>query len=88
MSPHVYGPSVTHSTGNFKGAGFFKMLDTTFGYLTKKGYCAGTDCQRFPVAIGEFGSRFLDPKDIEHLNDFASFLNNQVGLAAGLGGGV
>lgn len=124
-------------------ADFFKMLDSTFGYLTKKGFCAGSDCQRFPVAIGEFGSRsarcrsctpaahklalllrlclsqptnasgtnaptmqatgvqgcspthhecrtinhaappsllvccrFLDPKDIEHLNDFASYLNN------------
>lgn len=75
VSPHVYGPSVTN-TQNFKGPAFFDMLDNTFGYLTKRGYCVGADCQRFPVVIGEFGSRFKDPRDIEHLNDFASYLNN------------
>lgn len=30
------------------------MLDTTFGYLTKQGYCVqkgqDKDCQRFPVS--------------------------------------
>eukprot|EP00879_Flechtneria_rotunda_P026086 GHRR01027770.1.p1 GENE.GHRR01027770.1~~GHRR01027770.1.p1 ORF type:complete len:189 (-),score=43.53 GHRR01027770.1:148-714(-) len=78
ISPHVYGPSVSHADDKYAATGSFKMLDTTFGYLTKQGYCvAPTDCQRFPVAIGEFGSRFSDPKDLEHLNDFADYLDNE-----------
>ena len=57
------------------GAGPLKVLDTTFGYLAREGYCAGDgaarDCQRFPVAIGEFASK-LPP----------------LAAAAGLGGGT
>lgn len=78
ISPHVYGPSVSFMTDTFSGDAFFKVLDASFGYLTQRGYCQGSsNCQRFPVAIGEFGSRFKDPRDLEHLNDFASYLNNQ-----------
>jgi aryl-phospho-beta-D-glucosidase BglC (GH1 family) len=203
ISPHVYGPSVTSATDTYSGPSFIKMLDTSFGYLSKKGYClpavaarsgralldaedeaallaaeaaeaeavvaaeaeaqaqadetmveeamaavggaeaaAGgganatepvavvavdgdgggsnsssssssstsgddnnnaadaepqeqpqqppplsappssppalvRDCQRFPVAIGEFGSRFETKEDLEHLNDFAAYLNNE-----------
>ncbi len=77
ISPHVYGPSVTNSPGSWAGPALFKVLDVTFGYLTRTGYCLDGDCQRFPVAIGEFGSRFLDPRDLQHLNDFALYLNAQ-----------
>jgi len=166
VSPHVYGPSVSTATDTYSGAAFIKMLDTSFGYLSKKGYCTaavsrrtgralldaedeaalaaaeaeeedaadfavaaaapatpttlgadsgnGTDrdsnntsntngnnstqqvpqqgepapaapvaatvvrdCQRFPVAVGEFGSRFESREDLEHLNDFAAYLNNE-----------
>ena len=60
------------------------MLDNTFGYLTKSGFCAAKDdCQRFPVAIGEFGSRMTGAADMAHLNDFASYLNNEGGGATG-----
>lgn len=144
ISPHVYGPTVTLATDTYSGPDFVKMLDASFGYLSKKGFClpaveratgrrlldaedeaavvasaeaataalraaaattgaesndtanatadanAATadgprqplidrDCQRFPVAIGEFGSRFVDPRDLEHLNDFAAYLNNEGG---------
>ncbi len=65
ISPHVYPPSVTNAQNNVKGVELFKVLDTTFGYLTKKGYCIGSDCQRFPVAIGEFGSKFTDPRCVD-----------------------
>lgn len=29
---------------------------------------------RFPVAIGEFGSKFEDPQDIQAMQDVASYL--------------
>lgn len=152
IAPHVYGPSVSGavaagaSKDAYSGPRYVKALDTSFGYLSKQGFClpaveratgrvlldaedeaavvglgggggaggggAGAtaataaaagdrngssdaaapsssspsdadhplierDCQRFPVAIGEFGSRFESPEDLEHLNSFAAYLNNE-----------
>ncbi len=57
ISPHVYGPSVTHADAHYKGPELWRRLTLSFGYLTQQGYCEGGDCQRFPVALGEFGSR-------------------------------
>jgi len=42
-----------------------------------RGAAVSRDCQRFPVAVGEFGSRFEDPRDLEHLAAFAAYLNNE-----------
>jgi hypothetical protein len=68
----------------YQGNELFKVLDASFGYLTKNGYClTEDDCQVFPVAIGEFGSRFKDPRDLQHLNDFAQYLNNEGAGATG-----
>ena len=68
----------------YHGDELFKVLDASFGYLTKNGYClTKDDCQRFPVAIGEFGSRFKDPRDLQQLNDFAQYLNNEGAGATG-----
>ncbi len=33
------------------------------------------DCQRFPVAIGEFGSKFVEQNDIETMNSLVSWMN-------------
>lgn len=50
------------------GAVLREALDNSFGYLSKEGFCMppgekggkGKACHTFPVAIGEFGSRFTD----------------------------
>ncbi len=76
ISPHVYPPSVTGATQNFSGPGLNARLSESFGYLTKTGYCNGTICKTFPVAIGEFGSRFETPNDITSMQDIAKYLNN------------
>ncbi|MBA2727273.1 MAG: cellulase family glycosylhydrolase [Parachlamydiaceae bacterium] len=75
ISPHVYPPSVTGAGQNFTGAGLYNRLTNSFGYLTQPGYCSGS-CKTFPVAIGEFGSRFTEPNDVQSLEDIAKYLNN------------
>ncbi len=49
-----------------------------------QGYCSDTDCQQFPVAIGEFGSRFKLAEDLAHLQDFTKWLNAEGAAADGL----
>jgi hypothetical protein len=51
-----------------------KIMDTTFAYLAKGGYCVGQDCQRFPVAVGEFSSRLAGGPELDALNEFAARL--------------
>ncbi len=82
ISPHVYPPSVTYASKNYTGSGLWKRLTDSFGYLTKEGYCDGEGaCKTFPVALGEFGSRFADEKDKTSMNDLARYLNNSEGAA-------
>lgn len=51
-------------------------LDKAFGYLGQKpGYCANGKCHVFPIAVGEFGSRFTNPEDLAHLADLALYMN-------------
>lgn len=76
ISPHVYPPSVTGATQNYAGPGLYSRLTNSFGYLTQQGYCNASSCKMFPVAIGEFGSRFTEATDIQSLQDFAKYLNN------------
>jgi Cellulase (glycosyl hydrolase family 5) len=83
ISPHVYPPSVTNASANFSGTGLWNRLDQSFGYLTKTGYCNSQTCKLFPVAIGEFGSRFTDSRDLDFLKDFALYLNNNGAAATG-----
>lgn len=80
LSPHVYPPSVTYDAGPRQyGEGLWNRLNLSFGSKTQKGYCTseGKDCQTFPVAIGEFGSKFESSVDNQALKDFASYLNNE-----------
>jgi len=50
-------------------------MDTTFAYLAKEGYCAGADCQRFPVAVGEFATKLGSTAELDALNAFAAHLS-------------
>lgn len=74
ISPHVYGPSISQAKLAYSGKDMFNRLDISFGYLYKKGYCQGGKCTKFAVIIGEFGSKFEDPRDLEHLNDFSHWM--------------
>ncbi|GBF88153.1 glycoside hydrolase [Raphidocelis subcapitata] len=38
---------------------------------------AGVQCVRFPIVIGEFGSFFEQPNDVQWMSDFATWLANQ-----------
>jgi hypothetical protein len=51
-----------------------KVMDTTFAYLAKSGYCAGQDCQRFPVVVGDYGGRLAGRAELGALNEFAAHL--------------
>lgn len=85
ISPHVYPPSVTHTSIDYSGTGLWNRLSTSFGYLTQQGYCSGSNpCKIFPVAIGEFGSEFATSTDIQSMNDISSYLNNTGGAEDGL----
>ena len=80
ISPHIYPPSVTGASKDFVGPGLWKRLSSSFGYLTKEGYCTQSNsCKIFPIAIGEFGSRFNHDKDLQMLSDFAHYLNDTNG---------
>ncbi len=84
ISPHVYPPSVTNASTNYSGAGLYNRLSSSFGYLTQQGYCtAGNPCKVFPVAVGEFGSKFTDARDLQSMPDIAAYLNNSGGAADG-----
>ncbi|HSW86842.1 MAG TPA: cellulase family glycosylhydrolase [Rhabdochlamydiaceae bacterium] len=84
ISPHVYPPTVTGQSTNYSGSGLWNRMSESFGYLTQKGYCSGTTpCKVFPVALGEFGSTFTDPRDLQSMPDIAAYLNNTGGAADG-----
>jgi hypothetical protein len=78
ISPHLYGPSVSNRKDFYKGKDWMESLDKAFGYLGQKpGYCANGKCHVFPIAVGEFGSRFTNPEDLAHLSDLALYMNAQ-----------
>lgn len=82
LAPHVYGPAVTTNAADSAGQSLVNRLTTSFGSLTKSGFCAdstgaGSICQTFPVAIGEFGSKLEDPRDLAWLKTFQAYLLNE-----------
>lgn len=86
LSPHIYPSSVTFNTVNATGAGLYYRLSTSFGAKQLQGYCNPSnnkDCQQFPVAVGEFGSKFIDSGDITMLEDLAMYFKNQGDAADG-----
>ena len=40
------------------------------------GYCDGSVCQKFPILIGEFGSKLETSKDLESLGDLAKYIDD------------
>lgn len=78
ISPHLYGPSISKSIV-YKGPALFNRLYNSFAYLYHEGFCFNGHCKKFPIVIGEIGSMFADPKDIEFLNDFAKFQDTKMG---------
>lgn len=84
ISPHVYPPSVTGASTNYSGSGLWNRMTESFGYLTQQGFCTGSSpCKLFPVALGEFGSKFTDSRDLQSMPDIASYLNNAGAAADG-----
>jgi hypothetical protein len=66
------------------GAGLFNRLSESFGKITRTGACVGSVCTRYPVALGEFGSTFVDPADVSAMSGIASYFNNQAPANDGL----
>lgn len=75
ISPHLYGPTISRDNISYKGPILIQKLNETFGYLGTKGYCHPQTkvCHKFPIILGEFGSFFKDPRDIEYYNTVAAW---------------
>ena len=62
----------------------------SFGYLNKQGYCDGSNkvgapsgnCHIFPVVIGETGTGFIDPRDLQPQLDLAAWSVAKAGSPA------
>ena len=78
LSPHVYGPAVTHATSRYKDKELYDRLDLSFGSKTKGSY----KNRPFPVAVGEFGSTFREPEDVAAMESIAKYLTGQDGSSA------
>ena len=77
LSPHVYPPSVTFQKQNATGEGLRYRMSTSFGSKTKKGYCiSDKKCKKFPIALGEFGSKFEEEVDLLTMNGISNYFSN------------
>jgi hypothetical protein len=67
----------------FLGNKLWEQCRASFGYLQTQGYCApgSRSCHKFPILIGEVGSAFETAADKQWLQDFADFVNAEVGGA-------
>jgi aryl-phospho-beta-D-glucosidase BglC (GH1 family) len=77
LAPHVYPPSVTYNYNSVTGDALYNRLSVSFGTKMTDGYCSGSTCQKFPVAIGEFGSKFVEQTDLNSMADLAKYLKNE-----------
>ena len=78
LSPHIYGPSVTHAPAHYKDQGLYDRLDLSFGSKTKGSY----KNVALPIAVGEFGSTFKEPEDVAAMESIAKYLTGQDGSSA------
>ncbi|KAK9810257.1 hypothetical protein WJX72_007450 [[Myrmecia] bisecta] len=84
VAPHLYPPSISQEDTTvdsplYKGAGLWKRLSDSFGYLNQApGFCLpGTKtCSIFPVVIAEVGSSFKTTTDNDFMTDFSTYLRN------------
>ena len=65
VSPHVYGPSVSQANSGFSGPALWARMSNSFGSLTTSGYTYNGVTRIFPVVIGETGSKFENPGDLQ-----------------------
>jgi len=87
ISPHIYGLDGTDGNSNTQGSALWDRLQKSFGVLNNKGFCvANGTCHAFPIAIGEFGGRFLvgggHAPDVETQRDLAIYMNKESKVAA------
>jgi len=64
ISPHVYPPTITNAGVGYTGDSLNTRLTKAHGYLGKTGFCASGTCKTFPIAVGEFGTRLTDSRDL------------------------
>lgn len=64
ISPHLYGPSVT-GQAEMSSKQIWEQFDASFGRFVQG--------NKYPVILGEFGSRFTDPRDIRYYNAMAEW---------------
>ncbi|CAL5222447.1 g4812 [Coccomyxa viridis] len=79
LSPHMYGDSVTGGPASSKeGSDLYNRLSQSTGVLAKFGYTpsGGGTAHRFPIAIGEFGTKFTSGDDMAWIHDFSQWKNN------------
>lgn len=57
--------SISLVSSGYSGPALYEKLSTSGGYLSKKGYCMGSNCHVFPIIVGETGSNLKDPRDLE-----------------------
>lgn len=55
LGPHLYGPE-NSGVGPAAPAEVISCLNSSWGKLALEGYCDGTQCIRFPVVAGGYGS--------------------------------
>lgn len=76
ISPHIYGPSISHSS-TYSGTTLFSALSTSMGYLNKQGFCdKDGKCRVFPIVIGETGSALTESRDYDFYTSFIQYLTN------------
>ena len=80
LAPHIYPPSVSRQDQRTAEPELTKRLDSSFGYLSPRGtgYCGSSgnqNCRKFPVLVGEVGSKLEDARDPAFLEAFSAYLN-------------
>jgi aryl-phospho-beta-D-glucosidase BglC (GH1 family) len=64
ISPHLYGPSVT-GQAELSSTQIRQQLNASFGRFLRG--------EKYPIILGEFGSRFTDPRDIRYYDTMAEW---------------
>jgi hypothetical protein len=78
LKPRLPKPSNHPQPPNSQPPGMFKRLADSFGYLSKKGYCAAGKCLKWPVLLGEFSAPHAGaPGDYAAAAGLVQFINSE-----------